>query len=258
MRILKQQLKKSKIATPRYVLKRCRYGYPQVTFAKSSKMRGHDKYEETKEVLPGTFVWLTCPRVKELVSRLEGGDRTNPEEFTAIRLMFEASVIQHSQIKRKQQFLAQNENENGEIKQQEQQEQEMEVVVEEEEEKPSELLAQTHANYEDWLLSTGLLTRDEIAQWATGNKAQTHEERAQYPQVRHSNAGMKSPLSIKCLHSHIGPYMAGVNDLVGKETFERATKLVHRTEGDIEDLDAALDCRSNCVMCKKFDPEAQK
>jgi len=221
-------------------------------------MRGHDKYEETKEVLPGTFVWLTCPRVKELVSRLEGGDRHNSEEFTAIRLQFEASVIQHSQLKRKQQFVQeqQQQNNNSALATEATTITTEEAV--EEEQQPSESLAQTHANYEEWLLNTGLLTRDEIAQWATGNKAQTHEERSNYPQIRHSNAGMKSPLSIKCLHSHIGPYMAGVNDLVGKETFERAAKLVQRTEGDIEDLGNALDCRSNCVTCRKFDPDTTK
>jgi hypothetical protein len=242
MFILKKQLKKEKLAKPHFVLKRCKWGYPQVTFTKSNKMKGHDIYEESKDILPGTFVWLTCPRVRELVSRLEGGDRYAAEEFSSIRLKFGASVLQQSQkVKKEKAMLKESATKSMSN-----------------EEKSSEELQQTHKNYEQWLLDNKLLTKDELAQWATSNKAQTHEERSKYLQTRFSNAGMSSPHAIKCLHSHVGPYMAGANDLVGKETFDRAMKLVERTEGDIEDIESALDCRSNCITCRKYDSNFEK
>jgi len=47
---------------PKKILSRCKWGYPRVTFLLTSKK---------KEYLPGTLLWLTCPRASHFISKIE-------------------------------------------------------------------------------------------------------------------------------------------------------------------------------------------
>jgi hypothetical protein len=62
--IIKAQLGTVKnFSPPEKIVARCKWGYPQVTFVQNSKKK--------KEFIPGTLFWLTCPRVRDLISHIE-------------------------------------------------------------------------------------------------------------------------------------------------------------------------------------------
>lgn len=61
--ILKQQLSHVKtFIEPKKIISRCKYGYPRVSFLMNTKK---------KEFIPGTLLWLTCPRVSHFISQIE-------------------------------------------------------------------------------------------------------------------------------------------------------------------------------------------
>lgn len=61
--ILKQQLSHVKtFIEPKKIISRCKWGYPRVTFLMDSKK---------KSFVPGTLLWLTCPRVSHFISKIE-------------------------------------------------------------------------------------------------------------------------------------------------------------------------------------------
>jgi hypothetical protein len=253
MVVLQKQLNKKKMTEPRAVLKRCKWGYPQVTFALSTAQKGvnsaHYKkrakegvnYEQ--EFIPGTLMWLTCPRVRDYVSKLESDLPT----FNAIRRHFGI------------------EKEEGSA-----------TVLEKADENDLVDLRTSHENYNNWLIEHDeLLSYEEFLLWVSANQHRIqHEddeneeaEEQENPkkrkrvredvkiediQTRFGNAGVSERDSIKCVHAHIGPYMAGVKDLVGEHTYKAATEKVRELEGDIEDLDNALDCKKGCVKCKAY------
>mmetsp|Transcript_9026 Transcript_9026/g.33286 ORF Transcript_9026/g.33286 Transcript_9026/m.33286 type:complete len:302 (-) Transcript_9026:2470-3375(-) len=62
--IISHQLRKESITPPEKVLFRCKYGYPAVTLAGCAK-------KKQGTIVPGTLLWLTCPRRSNLVSHLE-------------------------------------------------------------------------------------------------------------------------------------------------------------------------------------------
>ncbi|EFC48615.1 predicted protein [Naegleria gruberi] len=247
--IEKIQLKKA-ITVPNAIVKRCKWGYPQVTFAFTSKNKA-----ETSEntYVPGTFLWLTCPRVNLIIDKVETSD-----EFNEIRREFGAE-LNFSKTKLKNQNKRKSENNNSSEKKQKQ---ESEATVTIHESQKNNLLMESFENYDKWLLEEAkvtegqdkgqaLLTPDEFNMW----KYSVYEKDLNNlpPQrKRYGNAGVSHPSSIKCLHSHISSYFAGSKDHVGKRAFEAGKRVITEVlnETDIEDLANPLDCRSNCIKCQ--------
>jgi hypothetical protein len=55
---------------PEKVLARCKWGYPTVTFVLDTRGKKQKK-ELEEEMISGTLLWMTCPRYKEIISKLE-------------------------------------------------------------------------------------------------------------------------------------------------------------------------------------------
>ena len=119
-------------------------------------------------------------------------------------------------------------------------------------------LKNAHSNYSEFLkefLSDDLSV---FSRWATSNQVleMPKDGKDINPKLvrRYGNAGDAYPNSIKCLHSHITSYLIGVDDVIGKETFEKAL-----LENDIEDIGIrSLECKKGCVKCETFDFEKSK
>jgi len=70
---------------PKKIISRCKYGYPTVTLVTNTEKgqkhtkvstaevneKEQSKIEKQQETLPGTLLWLTCPRIKNFISKLE-------------------------------------------------------------------------------------------------------------------------------------------------------------------------------------------
>ncbi|KAL0477208.1 trehalose-phosphate phosphatase D [Acrasis kona] len=247
MVVLKKQLNKKKMTEPRAILKRCKWGYPQVTFALSANQKGNNslkkKSKPTMEFVPGTLMWLTCPRIRDYVSKLEADIST----FNSIRRHF------------------------GIVKDTDDSEEHVNVdnLVK---------LHESFDNYNKWLIEhENLLSYEEFLLWVSANSHriphQDDEDEAAEPQEnqkkrkreradvniediqqRFGNAGVGERDAIKCIHAHTGPFLAGVDDHVGRFVYGKASEKVKDLEGDIEDIENALDCRSDCIKCKIYDP----
>lgn len=70
-KIVSQQLNARRFTKPRAILKRCKWGYPQIVFSLTNRTSTSVAQQKTKTLVPGTLVWITCPRVKQLISSLE-------------------------------------------------------------------------------------------------------------------------------------------------------------------------------------------
>ena len=247
----KQLNKKSKVVPPSAIVKRCKWGYPQVTFAFTSK--NLEKNVGNNHFVPGTFLWLTCPRVNHIVDKIETSD-----EFNIIRQEFGADLNFPKSKKEKRKA------QNPQTSEKKTKQEDSSTSIEEKE--TTNLLMETFKNYDDWLSNkakitegidkdTALLTPEEFIMW----KYSVYEKDLTNlpPQrKRYGNAGVSVPTSIKCLHSHVASYMAGAKDHVGKRTFEEGKNvIVNVLQEDIEDLNFPLDCRSNCIRCRAFDTD---
>ncbi|KAG2386964.1 hypothetical protein C9374_001999 [Naegleria lovaniensis] len=249
----KQLNKKSKVVPPSAIVKRCKWGYPQVTFAFTSK--NTEKNVDNNHFVPGTFLWLTCPRINHIVDKMETSD-----EFNIIRQEFGADLNfpKSKKEKRKPQTLQISEKKTK---------QEDSVTAVEQKETTTDLLMESFKNYDEWLSNkakitegqdkgTALLTPEEFIMWQYSVYAKDLTNLPPH-RKRYGNAGVSVPTSIKCLHSHVASYMAGAKDHVGKRTFEEGKNVIVDVlhEADIEDLNFPLDCRSDCVRCRAFDTD---
>lgn len=332
--IVKRQLRRGKISRPARVLRRCVWGYPQLTFAfsragasapattatstaatetggrsagdadnkpiaaaddaiDSSSSAGaagathsspgtaaaaapgqaSSDVQYSDQHLPGTLIWLTCPRVRDMVSKWEsrGGISTLRQQFG---LPTGRSDTQR-QRKKLRTIVAEatslsssGENDNGSSGN-DSHLNAVEAVtaaavgLESGEEIPPETrrLLQSHENYKAWLRDGGLLSREEYNKWRTGNVSTGDD----VPDRRFGNAAVSVAASIKCAHAHMATFMIpGVEDYVGRATFEHLKKAIlpepEYQEGggppvqDMEDLHV-LDCPSCNVTCRKFDPK---
>ncbi|KAL9650833.1 hypothetical protein ABK040_001883 [Willaertia magna] len=250
--VLKTQLKGKTFTSPDAITKYCKWGYPQVTFASCSRNI------EKNGFVPGTFLWLTCPRINYIVDRLE-----EQETFDSIREEFHAVIAPKRKIKeqnkqsKKQKDLESSSNSKNEN----------ETTTSTEE----NLLMKSFENYDDWLLNKAvlsegeekgkhLLTKEEFEMWRYSARAKDLENNTiPLERKRYGNAGVSCSSSIKCLHSHISSYLSGSKDFVGKRVFEEGKQVVTNIlEEDIEDLLNPLDCRSNCIKCKQAMVAKQK
>ena len=258
---VQKQLKKNKIVPPSAIVKRCKWGYPQVTFAFTSK--NTENAEKTDNFVPGTFLWLTCPRVSLIIDKLE-----TSEEFNEIRKEFGAE-LNFSKTKLEQQQKRKSTTTDSESEKKQKQSEEEASVVIHESTRNNALLLETFENYDKWLCEKAkitegadagkaLITPDEFNMW----KYSVYEKdlnNLPKERRRYGNSGVGVTTSIKCLHSHTASYLAGSKDFVGKRAFEAGKQVVTNVlkEDDIEDMANPLDCRSNCIRCKSL-PENKK
>lgn len=217
------QKSKKKVVPPQKILRRCKWGYPQITFAYSSKQNGDFDKQMERQHVPGTLVWITCPRVRDLVSKIEITHLDQVRNvFGLIDEEGNASPAKHAEQGRKD-------------------------------------LLQSHANYAEWLQNSHMLTDDEFYMWQTTRAKSKDANAVPHEVVRYGNGGSSNPLFIKCLHAHTSALLAGSKDLVGKETFRLLKKTELKDNPDIkegvtdmEDLHV-LDCPSNCIRCKSYE-----
>jgi len=254
--------KPSKSSKPQAILRRCKWGYPQVTFIKQTPQRQRSALP-TPDMpqVTGTLLWLTCPRVFDLVGKVEH----DIAKFNTIREKFGTyDNSQHHQVMKQQK--------------KKQKKQEADVAVAEQVEQATAqaegnasadasssstpqpnpeaaaLLIESHKNFEQ-LLST-LLPPAEFMTWRTGKPNGTMEDEI----IRYGNGGSRNALSMKCLHSHVTSFLAGSNDHVGSYVVKQELPAIveateNRKVNDIEDLSDYLDCPSSCVKCKAYDSQ---
>ena len=243
--ILKQLgRKRTHTSMPDKILRRCKWGYPQVTLMKQSPRKQRDtvtvrkkKQQEHREpndeqqstLVNSTLVWLTCPRIRELVGFLE----FDKMMFEKIRSHFGVADGDEKKISVHQLLQVQ--------------EKDLDV---QRIEKGRQMLMQSHKNFETFLET--LLSPEEMSVWRTGKENSTQEQ----PTIRYGNGGSRNPYTIKCLHAHVAALLAGSQDLVGMHVVQKLFEMIETKEnrkiGDIEDLHE-LDCPSGCVRCKQFE-----
>lgn len=210
--IITHQLKKESLIPPEKILFRCKYGYPVVTLAGCAK-------KKQGEIVPGTLVWLTCPRRTQLVSHLE--------QSKFLKKLENEYIVNHSDDLKNS-----HENFRNFLKKH----------IERE-------------RYVKWVSANTVVNPDtpdeEIPLKRFGNAGVSAEVsvKCMHAHVAGFTGGNDDPVARRGIQEVANNYIKDIEDI--EDIYKKA-----KEEGD-NSLRHIMDCPSNCVVCDAYPKEAR-